>query len=351
MNYSISPSAWSSAFAVPAQLVDKHIKIASGQQLKVFLWLLRHNADGCDVEQLADGVGMSVADATDNMQYWIEAGLVLKDNVVVNSSVNAEPKPKVKEEKIEPNEPKKKEILKEEPKSVQLLSLPDITPTHEQVAKRVLESPELKYLYLEAQEKLGKTIGYDTQAKLLMIHDHYGLPVEIILTIIEYAVLQGKTSMAYISKVSKDWGEREINTLEKADEQLKRLCEDEKRWKSFCSMFSVDPPKYTDKRNQYIKKWNKELGFSLEMIYTAYEETLNNIDKVNFTYTDTILNNWHSQNIKTPSDLAQAKSDRIKKFAGKKQGAAKTGTENASYDLEKFREKARGPIEYKRRDI
>ena len=344
MKYSISPCAWSNAFAVPAQIVDKHIKIASGQQLKVFLWLLRHNADEFDVEKLASGVGMTVADVCDNLQYWIEAGLVFKDGTEpVEIKVKEPAKPKAETKKAEPKE--------EEPQKVQLLSLPDITPTHDQVAKRLLEAPELKYLYQEAQLKLGKTIGYDTQAKLLMIHDHYGLPVEIILTIIEYAVLQGKTSMAYISKVSKDWGEKEINTLEKADEQLKRLCEDETLWKGFCSMFSVDPPKYTEKRSEYLKKWNKQLGFSLEMIYLAYEETLNNIDKVNFTYTDSILQNWHTQKINTPSMLAGAKNERLKKFANNKQSVAKSGGDNASYDLNKFREKARGPIEYKRRDV
>jgi len=334
MKYNIAPSAWANAFAVPSQVVDKHIKIASGQQLKVFLWLVRHSADEFDIDEIANGVGMSAGEVHDNMQYWVEKGLVAKDDVVNP----AKEKPKEEESKIEPEE---------DPQKAQLLSLPDITPTHEQVATRVIESPELKYLYIEAQAKLGKTIGYDTQAKLLMIHDHYGLPVEVILTIIEYAASKGKASMAYISKISKDWGEREIDTLEKADEQLKKLCNDEKRWKDFCAMFSVDPPKHTTKRSEYLKKWNEQLGFPLEMIYIAYEETLNNIDKVNFSYTDSILQNWSTQKIKTPVDLAGAKNERSKQFTGKKQSVA---SEGASYDLEKFREKARGPLEYKRRN-
>lgn len=338
MKYSVSPSAWSNAFAVSAQVVDKHIKIASGQQLKVFLWLSRHSGDEPSVEEISKGVGMTVADVCDNMQYWIEAGLVAQDGAqAIPASVQST---ELKKEKQNDENVKK-----------ELLSLPDITPTHEQVAKRVLESPELKCLYHEAQMKLGKTIGYDTQAKLLMIHDHYGLPVEIILTIIEYAVLQGKPSMAYITKVSKDWGEREIDTLEKADKQLKQLCDDEKRWKKFCSMFSVDPPKFTEKRNDLLKKWNQQLGFSMEMIYLAYEETLNNIDKVNFTYTDSILQNWSTQGIKTPKDIAGAKDERAKSYKNKsKVSAQQTADKGASYDLNKFREKARGPIEYKRRD-
>lgn len=334
MKYSIAPSAWANAFAVPSQVVDKHIKIASGQQLKVLLWLIRHSADEFDIDELANGVGMSVGEVHDNMQYWVEKSLVAKDDVVNQ----AKEKPNEEVQKIEP---------KVEPPKAQLLSLPDITPTHDQVATRVLECPELKHLYIEAQARLGKTIGYDTQAKLLMIHDHYGLPVEVILTIIEYAALKGKPSMAYISKISKDWGEREIDTLEKADEQLKKLCNEEKCWKDFCDMFSVDPPRYTTKRSEYLKDWNIHLGFSLEMIYLAYEETLNNINKVNFSYTDSILQNWSTQNIKTPVDLAGAKNERSKQYEGKKQSVA---SEGASYDWDKYREKARGPLEYKRRN-
>ena len=105
-----------------------------------------------------------------------------------------------------------------------------LKPTSDQIACRLMEEPALRLLYAEAQQKLGRTIGYDGQSTLLMIHDQYGLPVEVILMILEYAASQGKTSMAYIAKMGRDWGEREIDTLEKAEEQLTRLRTGQSLW-------------------------------------------------------------------------------------------------------------------------
>ena len=46
MSYKIDLGAWGSIFAVPTALVDSHIKLASGAQLKVLLYILRNNWEG-----------------------------------------------------------------------------------------------------------------------------------------------------------------------------------------------------------------------------------------------------------------------------------------------------------------
>ncbi|MDR0314553.1 MAG: DnaD domain protein [Oscillospiraceae bacterium] len=338
MWYHIAPNAWADVFALPAQIVDNHIKMASGAQLKVLLWIVRHNAENFDLNDISKAIGLSAEDIKDNVQYWVESGIVCCGSEDLKILEKPEPYKDHKEiSKKQENGPQK-----------QLEPLPDITPTYEQVASRIEESQELKYLCLETQIKLGRTIGYDTQALLLMAHDNYGLPAEVILTIIEYAVSLGKTSKAYMAKVFKDWGEREIDTLEKADEQLQRICEDQTRWKKFAGLFSFDPPKFTDKRSQYLREWNKTLGFTLEMIFTAYEETLNKINKINFAYTDSILKSWHEQEFKTPDDVLKAQRERLKQYKADSTTSKNSG-KKASYDWSKYEKKANGPIEFKRR--
>ena len=328
MGVKISSKVWNSIFAVPTTLVDDHIKMANGQQLKVFLYVLRHNTEGVDIQMISDGTGISGADVKDAMQYWISVGLLSYDGSfsepiasqkIINNAVNNAVKAS---------------------KEKTVVDLPDVIPTHEQVAARVLESPELAALYNEAQLKLGKTIGYDMQAKLLMIYDHYGLPVEVILTIIEYAVSQGKTGMAYIQKVAKDWAEKEIITLEAADEYMKQLQTVNRLWKRFENMFSTDRPRYTDKRATYLKKWNLEHKQSLELIYFACEETINNINKMSFEYMDKMLESWYKDKLKTPMDVMQFK----------KKPKEKVKTNSTSYDSNMYRERAQKPIEYKRKN-
>ena len=46
-------------FAVPNALVDRYIKEADGDQLKVMLWLLRHNGRPYAAEDLAAALGIT----------------------------------------------------------------------------------------------------------------------------------------------------------------------------------------------------------------------------------------------------------------------------------------------------
>ncbi len=333
MGVKINSIVWNSIFAVPTCIVDEHIKMAGGQQLKVLLYILRHNNENIEVENIATGVGMSASDVKDAMQYWVSVGFVsLDDNEPKNIkpiSVNSAPNTQVDV-------------------NSGLLELPDVIPTHEQIAVRLMESPDLKALYNEAQLKFGKTIGYDTQAKLLMIYDHYGLPVEIILTIIEYAVSQGKGSIKYVEAVAKDWAARGIVSLEDADSYIKQLQADDKLWKKFASAWPGERLLYTDKRMTYLKRWHFEHKQSFELIYYAAEEMINRTNKINFSYMDKILESWYEQRFKSPVEVMQG----AKKIANppKSTGQGVTVTGATSYDPGKYQKKAQQPIEYKRRN-
>ena len=168
MNYKVNPDALSAVFMVPSQIVDKHIKLAGGQQLKVLLWTLRHAGEGFDMEKLCRDLNFSVPDAQDYLQYWVETGILVSDGTADSAFA-----PVVSEKNAEPPKAKKE--------------LPDIEPsrpTAAEIAQRAEESADIKFLLLETQNKLGRTIGYDGQCTLLMMHDTYGIPVEVILMII-----------------------------------------------------------------------------------------------------------------------------------------------------------------------
>ena len=76
MAFSINLGGWNSVFAVPSEVVDKHIKLAGSAQLKVLLWLLRHAGEPVDEGAIAQSLSMHPADVRDAMQYWIACGLI-----------------------------------------------------------------------------------------------------------------------------------------------------------------------------------------------------------------------------------------------------------------------------------
>lgn len=331
MMFSINPQVmFGLSFSLPAEVTDKHLKLAGAAQLKVLLWLFRHAAENPTSEDISKALNMQHADVCDAMQYWVEAGIILADGKAVQT-----------EETPYYAEPTKQNTPINIP-----VSIAPIKPTNEQIEKRAKEDPEIRFMLNQAQEKLGRTIGYDSQATLLMICDTYGLPVEVLLMLIEYCVSIGKSAISYIEKAAKSWSEREIDSIEKADEQIQILRRCEGLWKQLCSMTGISTPRPTSSQSAYLREWSTSLGFDIEMIYLAYEEMANHTEKVSFPYMNKILANWHESGIKTPQQLEESIAE--KKAA--KQTAKKKNSKGyeASYDIDEFnRRSLEEPLIYK----
>lgn len=224
------------------------------------------------------------------------------------------------------------------------------------MAARLLEDPALKAMFQEVQALMGKTIGYDTQAKFIMMHDTYGLPPEVILTIVDYSVKKGK-GIGYMCKVGKNWAEEGVTTLEDANEKLEKIANTDRAWAEFTGLFSKDAPKATDNRLAYVRKWRFTFGQSSELIYHAYETMVEAIDKVNFNYMDKILTRWNEEGLRTPQEVLAAEKGEAPAAGKAARGTSPKGKRNtkiagnhtASYDSDAYREKAQGPIQYKRK--
>ena len=76
MGYKLELGAWSAVFAVPNALVDQYIKEADGDQLKVMLWLLRHNGRPYAAEDLAAALGITPQRVDTALGFWTKSGLI-----------------------------------------------------------------------------------------------------------------------------------------------------------------------------------------------------------------------------------------------------------------------------------
>ncbi|MBQ3498419.1 MAG: DnaD domain protein [Clostridia bacterium] len=334
MEFSINPQImFGLSFSVPVAVTDKHLKLAGAAQIKVLLWLLRHAAENPTMEELCKALNMKRADASDAMQYWVECGIVLADGKAPD--IQAEP---------EYAAPAKTNTPVEVHSEIGF-----VRPTAEQILARTKESAEIQFMFNEAQKKLGRTIGYDGQSTLLMIHDSYGLSVEVLLMLIEYCVSIGKNSIAYISKAAKTWSEKEIDSIEKADEQIQTLRRCDGTWKKLCELTGISTPRPTASQSSYLSRWTNELKFDIDMIYLAYEEMANHTDKISFPYINKVLQNWYDSSVRTPADVEESKTQRTaeKTKPAKKQPG--NGYE-ASYDIDEFNRRSdTAPLVYKKK--
>ena len=310
--YKLNPSAYGNVFVLPDAVVDNYIYLASELQLKVLLLIAKNGIEDKSAKGLASLLKKNEDDVKDALEFWVSEGILISDE----------------ENPIPVKKEKKEEKPKEEKK--ELSSIPIVKPTMEQVVARMNEDAEISYLCNEAQKMLGRTIGWDGQARLLMVRDYYGLPVDVILTMLSYLKSIGKTSSSEITKLAKYWAENDITTHEAANGYIDRMNDADEVFEDLKKRFGIGHERPSTKQAQFISDWISS-GYSRALIIRAYDEMVNNTEKPSFAYVNKVLINWDRQGLKT--------TDEIDRAAEKKNAPAPKKEKNASYDIEKAKQR------------
>ncbi len=336
--YKVNPASYTGVFVMPSEIADKHLKLASEAMLKVILYVYRHADTPVGVPEVAAGTGLSEDEASDGLAYWCSAGVLKDADEPEKPEAETALPADIPEETAE--KPEKKPVVRTKPGML----------SHQQICARLSESPEVGELFRIAQEKLGRTIGTADQSALLNLHDYYGLPAEVILAICEYAATHGKSgNFNYIFTMGADWSNREIDSIEAADEELRKLEQISAVWPDFRRLTGLKTAHPTAAQHKYLDIWTGEWNFSLTMLAAAFDEMSRHTESVSFPYMNKILAGWHSAGIKTPEQAEEAKKkfDREKEEKALKKKDAKSpygvrgqseSDRPASYDIEKATE-------------
>ncbi|MDO5014467.1 MAG: DnaD domain protein [Clostridia bacterium] len=326
MEIKIVPQKFDRIFALPKEITDNHLNFVSAEQIKAILLIYRNNGRKYFLSDLAKALKKSEDETKDIIEYWIENGFLNIDD-----------------EKINAKEIKTTEFVKKE-----LPEIPYIQPTYDQVAVRLDEDENLKGLFAEAQKILGKTLGYDAQSKIIMMHDAYGLPVEVILSLISFSKNMGKSGINQICKIGRQWASDGILTLEDAIERMDDVKIQVETWEKFCQEFKNQNIRRTDNRVFLLIKWINEYKMSFDLIKYAFSLVDDTEHSMDFKYIDGILKDWHNKKIKT---VDSAKKDNLIFKSKFQKGKTKTAQVfDTSYDLGKFADtNNKRKIKYKRR--
>ena len=343
--YKINPNSYKSVFVLPTEIADKHLRMAGKAQLKVLLWLFRNSCREFDIGVISKETGIPADEIDDAVYYWTDAGIIISDGgseeikaevqAVRKESVSEAPVP-VQEKKEEKNEAEKAaEKPEAKPEAHHEKRPPVVKPSIQDISRRITEYPEIREMFSEAQNVLGRTLGYDGQSCLLLLHDYYGLPSEVIIMLCGYAKNIGKdNSLNYIMKIGASWSDEEINTFDRASGKIARLEKAQKLWNEFKNISGVENPRPTVKQTQYLEIWINDYGYGVEMIYHAYEKAVEKKGSINFGYMNGILKKWHEKGYRTVEDAETGE----KKFSEKTaKGSAKDGGEGytpPSYNID-----------------
>lgn len=172
---------------------------------------------------------------------------------------------------------------------------------------------------------------------LYYLYQYVGIPCELICEYIDYCAKNGKRGTQYFVKASLGFYEdNELDTVEKFSEYLALRESAEQNINKMRSLLGIGSRALTTTQNQYFTRWFEERQHSFELVKYAYEITVDNIEKPNLKYMDSILERWFSQNIRTV-EHAEKERESYKKENGSEN--------NDTFDFDEFLEIA------KKRDI
>lgn len=331
MEYKINLGAWNSVFAVPTEIVDKHIKLAGAAQLKVLLWFLRYAGNSFTVDDIASALSMQSADVRDCFQYWIQTGVIsINDGIMTPPQSNIEPVQKNRNPQIQlERQQRTQQNIQPSMQNIQMQNIPlsaknsqtqpliqkSNMPVSQQNEKRLLSRPEkpdrryisqrisqdekIKYLMRTAEEIFSRPVSPNEEATLLLIHEDDGLPVEVIIMMLQYTTEVGKCNMRYIEKMAIEWSDHGINTLELAERKIKELTDGRSATKKIQRLFGLSEHMPTEKEVEMALRWTEKWKFPDEVIKYAYEICVNAKGNYIPNYVNRILEKWFKGGVTT----------------------------------------------------
>ncbi len=314
MSVSLNLGSWGSVFAVPSAVVDEHLKLASPQQLKVLLFLLRNSGKSYSEKEIGDLLRIHEADVRDCVRFWVERKILSEFEGELTPVQDA---PKTEEKPVNQEKAKPRTVVSRPQK-------PDIITA----AQRVSADENLRHTLAEVESCLAKPLSGGDTATVVMLYDTLGLPPEVIIMLVNYCASIGKRNMRAIERIGIQWSDLGIDSVEAADNKIKQSKISSMNWNRVSSVFglkNIGSP--TAKQLSYVDVWIGEWHFSDEILRIAYEACVDNTGKMSLAYINKILMRWHNAGVSTPEDIEKL---------DKKSAPAKKPADKPSFDLDEL---------------
>ena len=317
----LTNSAQNNTTVLENEFIDQYMIKANGEYVKVYLLLLRHQNEASTplgISQIADILEVTEKDVIRALNYWNKQGLLEYESAETAPVTSPKPAPAVV------SEPSSK--------------VPDI--------RQFKSRKEFKELLFVAEQYLGKTLSVTDIDTITYFYETLKMSVELIEYLIEYCVENGHKSMHYIQKVALSWHKQDIKTVDQAKTSSLLY---NKNCYSILNAYGIKGRAPAASEIAYIRKWNEEYAFSLDIILEACNRTMNAIHQPSFDYTDSILKKWHAQNVRNLKDIAALDASFTREKELKKKQTVKTPVikptnkfnnfESRSYDMNELERK------------
>ena len=275
---------------LPYIFIDEYMVNCQPEYPLLYIWLLRNMADGKELstEEIAKHFKLSVEDVKGAWRHWERVGLMS----IQGESVIFLPIKRAAE-------PLKLKIAPVETRPVY---------TNEELAAYRTQNPDLQRLYRRAENMKGNYLSHNEVSIIFSFHDWLGLPIDVIEYLFSWCEENNKKNLRYIEKCAITWADEGIEDLEQAMIYVQNY---DRVYRAVLDyMGYAGYP--TKSHREHIDRWTKDWGFTLELVYLAWDKTVEYAAKPNIKYMNKILSSWYKNDINTVEAAESYKHDDAK---------------------------------------
>ena len=334
--------------------IDRFMPEANGEFVKVYLYLLRHltgNADYCTISAIADQFNHTEADVIRALKYWERMQILrleynseeqISGIVLLNVGGTTTPTEPTRQDVPSNSNPKDTGTASDigtaaaKTANASANHTPPVNATSNVVsmpsAKKEYTLDEIQKfqaneaiseLFFIIETYLKHPLSSTDANTVLYWYDSLHFPADLIIYLVEYCISKGHSSLRYMDKVALGWSESHIKTVEQAKENAAIHSQ---AYYSVMKAFGITGRNLVDGEIAFIRRWTKEYNFDLPLILEACKRTIAATHQPSFEYADSILTNWHNNNVHTPDDIAaldQAYNRNKRSVAPAKEGSTR----------------------------
>ena len=167
----------------------------------------------------------------------------------------------------------------------------------------------------QVEHKLGP-LSTPSVKKLLGLYENLGLPADVVYTLVNYCIAKkeqqfGEGRLPNMREIEKEgyvWARKELFSIEKASEYMKREQALRGRYPEYMAALQMQGRASAPSEEKYLSAW-AEMGFPAETVAEAYDRTILHCHEFRWPYCNGILKRWHEKGLHT---LAEVRAENAK---------------------------------------
>lgn len=259
---------------VPNAFIDEYLGEASGEYVRVYLYLLRHLRENLKIHSIADALNLTDYDIKRAILYWEKRGIFKEGTAkAVEEEIRSEEAARLSEEVLnrkqannftklsffaEKNQKHLPLAEKNLPLAEQNVSYTqrNLLPIEEK--KQEINEEEFEGILYVAQYLLPGGVSRSHIQKFEYMVEYLGMSSELIEFLLDYCASIDKTSPRYIESVALDWHEKRIQTVKQAKSLIEQFDLTKKSRKQNARQ---DTGKPEEKKNRFVNFKQDEVDY------------------------------------------------------------------------------------------